>query len=84
MMTEPIKILKTCPRLPGEAFENLMAYIRYICPHLEARLLGHQDSSERGCIRIVASSVWSDLYLKAERVWVESGPVDYSQRDLSV
>ncbi len=64
-------ILKTCPRLPGKAFVNLMAYIRFV---LEARLLGHQDSSER-----------NDLtFIFRLRGWVETTPVDYSQRDLSV
>jgi hypothetical protein len=30
IVTEPIKILKTCPRLPDKVFVNLMAYVRYV------------------------------------------------------
>ena len=30
IVTEPIKILKTCPRLSDKIFENLMAYFRYV------------------------------------------------------
>jgi hypothetical protein len=30
IVTEPIKILKTCPRLSDKVFVNLMAYVRYV------------------------------------------------------
>ena len=30
VVTEPIKIPKTCPRLPDEVFVDLMAYISYV------------------------------------------------------